>query len=335
MKRPSFQFYPGDWSANPNLKRCTFAERGIWLEVICLLHDQPEYGVLRWPLKEIAQAVGCKPADLLALERKGVLKGHDTQLAEPFVYVPRSGRKDGEPVTLIDTQAGPIWYSSRMVKDEYVRANAGASTRFGAREAPPTPPRKSAPGTDRAKLRARVSEKTNGHCYHCEKALGEVWEIDHLMPRSKGGRHTFANLVPSCVPCNQDKSDTLPDDWEALGRSPTRRDGEGRSDGSSSSSSSSSSKNTPNPSPGFAEFWAAYPRKDAKADALKAWAKLKPDEPLRSAMHAALTAQRESEGWRKERGRFIPLPASWLNGRRWEDGEGSACAEPDFFAGAE
>jgi hypothetical protein len=39
-KRPSFQFYPADWSANPNLKRCTFAEKGIWLEVMCLLHDQ-------------------------------------------------------------------------------------------------------------------------------------------------------------------------------------------------------------------------------------------------------------------------------------------------------
>jgi hypothetical protein len=35
-KLPAFQFYPGDWSSNPNLKRCTFAERGIWLEVMCL-----------------------------------------------------------------------------------------------------------------------------------------------------------------------------------------------------------------------------------------------------------------------------------------------------------
>ena len=26
-----------------------------------------------------------------------------------------------------------------------------------------------------------------------------------------------------------------------------------------------------------------------------------------------------SEGWKKDRGRYIPLPASWLNGKRWED----------------
>lgn len=131
MKRPSFQFYPGDWSSNPNLKRCTFAEKGIWLEVLCLMHDQPEYGVLRWPLKEIAEAVKCRVADLQVLQRKDVLKGHDQALAEPFIYVPRSGRKDGEPVTLVPVQAGPLWYSSRMVKDEYVRTIRGESTRFG------------------------------------------------------------------------------------------------------------------------------------------------------------------------------------------------------------
>lgn len=131
MKRPSFQFYPGDWAANPNLKRCTFAEKGIWLEVMCLMHDQAEYGVLRWPLKEVAEAVKCRAAELQALVRKGVLKGDDKLLDAPFIYTPRSGRKDGEPVTLIPTQPGPVWYSSRMVKDEYVRTIRGEGTRFG------------------------------------------------------------------------------------------------------------------------------------------------------------------------------------------------------------
>lgn len=141
MKRPSFQFYPADWASNPNLKRCTFAEKGVWLEVMCLMHDQAEYGVLRWPLKEVAEAVKCKPAELMALQRKGVLKGSDTLLDAPFVYVPRSGRKDGPPVTLVDTQAGPIWYSSRMVKDEYVRTLRADSGGNGETPKPaPKPP---------------------------------------------------------------------------------------------------------------------------------------------------------------------------------------------------
>lgn len=131
MKRPSFQFYPADWIGNTNLRRCTHAERGIWMSVLCLMHDADEYGVMRWPLAEIASAVGCRPAELEAIARKGVLKGSDERLDEAFVYVPRSGRRDGQPVTLIDAQGGPIWFSSRMVRDEYVRQVRGDGTRFG------------------------------------------------------------------------------------------------------------------------------------------------------------------------------------------------------------
>lgn len=131
MKRPSFQFYPADWQANGNLRRCTHEEKGIWIDVMCLLHDQERYGVIDWSLKEIAQAVGTTVSKLKGLVAKDVFKGADSEdTCEALVYVPRSGRKNGDPVVLIDAQEGPIWYSSRMVRDEYVRQHAGASTRF-------------------------------------------------------------------------------------------------------------------------------------------------------------------------------------------------------------
>lgn len=131
MKRPSFQFYPADWLGNTNLRRCTHAERGIWIAVMCLMHDSDEYGVLRWPLRDIASAVNCKPSDLVALAGKGVLKGDDMRIAEAYVYVPRSGRRDGPPVVLIEAQDGPLWFCSRMVRDEHVRGVRGEGTRFG------------------------------------------------------------------------------------------------------------------------------------------------------------------------------------------------------------
>lgn len=132
MGRPSFQFYPADWSGNNKLRRCTHAEKGVWIDIICLFNDSEEYGVLRWSLKEIASAVGCNLSLVNLLVTKGVLRGCPAEMElEPFVYVPRSGRKDGEPVTLLPAQSGPIWFSSRMVKDEHVRKTAGASTRFG------------------------------------------------------------------------------------------------------------------------------------------------------------------------------------------------------------
>ena len=126
MKRPSFQFYPADWQANSNLRRCTHEEKGIWIDVMCLLHDQEEYGIVRWSLKEIAQAIGCTTQKVRGLVSKGVLKGADVgEDCQPQIYIPRSGRREGAPVTLIPQQAGPIWFSSRMVEDEYKRVLRG------------------------------------------------------------------------------------------------------------------------------------------------------------------------------------------------------------------
>lgn len=122
MKRPAFQFYPGDWRANAKLRRCSWAARGAWVEIICLLHDSEEYGILRWTLEEIALAVGCPLECVNELTLKGVLKGTPKGgFSEGLVYTPRTGRKLGEPVVLIPAQEGDIWFSSRMVEDEYVR----------------------------------------------------------------------------------------------------------------------------------------------------------------------------------------------------------------------
>ncbi len=67
----------------------------------------------------------------------------------------------------------------------------------------------------------------------------------------------------------------------------------------------------------FDEFWKLYPRREAKADALKAWKKINAaDHP---AIFAAIPTHIASQAWQKEACRFIPLPASWLNACRWED----------------
>lgn len=70
---------------------------------------------------------------------------------------------------------------------------------------------------------------------------------------------------------------------------------------------------------GFDSFWSAYPRKQAKTPAMKAFAKLNPDEALLTTMLSALSRQAASEQWRKDGGQFVPYPATWLNARRWED----------------
>ena len=69
----------------------------------------------------------------------------------------------------------------------------------------------------------------------------------------------------------------------------------------------------------FDEFWTEYPKKKAKDDARKAFAKRKPNRELLVRMVAAIREQVKTPDWQKDGGQFIPHPATWLNDGRWED----------------
>ena len=70
----------------------------------------------------------------------------------------------------------------------------------------------------------------------------------------------------------------------------------------------------------FNAFWAAYPRKVAKLAALKAWRKVATSEALVEQIMAGLRAQLPEmlKTYKRDRS-MVPHPATWLNGRRWED----------------
>ena len=70
---------------------------------------------------------------------------------------------------------------------------------------------------------------------------------------------------------------------------------------------------------GFALFWQEYPRKAAKAAALKAWQKLNPSAELVERIIAHVRDHKRSPDWLKDGGQFVPHPATFLNGQRWED----------------
>jgi hypothetical protein len=94
----------------------------------------------------------------------------------------------------------------------------------------------------------------------------------------------------------------------------TGRDGTGRV--KKSSSVNARARAVPD---GFDTFWAAYPRKENKAAAVKAWDKLAPDDGTRQAITGALAWQRALPRWLESGGQYVPHPATYLNGRRWED----------------
>jgi hypothetical protein len=69
----------------------------------------------------------------------------------------------------------------------------------------------------------------------------------------------------------------------------------------------------------FDRFWDAYPRKESKPAARKAFDKIRPDGELLSRMIESIRRWEKSAQWQENGGQFIPYPASWLNQRKWED----------------
>lgn len=81
----------------------------------------------------------------------------------------------------------------------------------------------------------------------------------------------------------------------------------------------------------FSAFWEAYPKKQAREDAKKAFFEIAPDESTFDAILAAIEMQKRRKEWQKNGGQFIPLPASWLNAKRWEDVEEIPCLDDCQF----
>lgn len=62
----------------------------------------------------------------------------------------------------------------------------------------------------------RLIQRYDNKCAYCDCSLDGCFTIDHVVPISKGGRHTIGNLVPACKPCNSSKRDLLLFDWLRL-----------------------------------------------------------------------------------------------------------------------
>lgn len=45
-KMPAFQFYPADWRKSPDVQAMSFFDRGVWFEILCLMHESDERGRL-------------------------------------------------------------------------------------------------------------------------------------------------------------------------------------------------------------------------------------------------------------------------------------------------
>jgi 5-methylcytosine-specific restriction endonuclease McrA len=62
----------------------------------------------------------------------------------------------------------------------------------------------------RAALSRRALFARDDH--RCQYCGGTADSIDHVLPRSRGGEHTWENVAAACRPCNLHKRDRTPDE---------------------------------------------------------------------------------------------------------------------------
>ena len=82
--------------------------------------------------------------------------------------------------------------------------------------------------------------------------------------------------------------------------------------------------------PGFRSFWSFYPKRVGKGEAFKAWTK----SNCEVISEVVVKAVREQIAYlNREGGKFTPLPATWVNQRRWEDEPPTASGLSEKTAG--
>lgn len=69
----------------------------------------------------------------------------------------------------------------------------------------------------------------------------------------------------------------------------------------------------------FEEFWQAYPKKRSKAKCKEWYLKHKPSEELHGKILMSINFYASNDDWKKDNGKYIPYPTTFLNQKRWED----------------
>lgn len=85
--------------------------------------------------------------------------------------------------------------------------------------------------------RLNIYARDGSTCQYCGRRFSRSeLNLDHVIPRSRGGRTTWENIVCSCIPCNLKKGGNTPEEagmkllkrpaqprWNPVFRSPVRR----------------------------------------------------------------------------------------------------------------
>jgi hypothetical protein len=113
MKRPSFQFYPGDWLNDVALRMVSAGARGLWIDMMCIMHQGSDYGYLKVNGK------------VILTPNLARMTGSTSQEAEGYL-------SELEAAGVFSRDEYGCIFSRRMIRDEKVReARAAGGSKGG------------------------------------------------------------------------------------------------------------------------------------------------------------------------------------------------------------
>lgn len=100
-KRPSLQFYPGDWLRDPAVRGVSLAARGLWIDMLCLMFECDRKGYLMLngkppTLEQIARMTGCSTEDASRLTSELETSGAFSRTEHGVIFSRRMVRDEGK-----------------------------------------------------------------------------------------------------------------------------------------------------------------------------------------------------------------------------------------------
>lgn len=180
-KLPAMMLYTGDWLKDPAVSFCAPATRGIWIDLICAMHESDRSGELRGTREQLARIARCSTVELDAALT-------DLQTSKAADVTDRNG-----VVTLTNRRMNREF----LARKEAARRQAECRSRDSHTKV--TPPSSYSPSDSQHKTPPNPPAKPGGGCVGFDR----FWEAYPSGPTGrKGGRsHTLKSWIKQeCEP---------------------------------------------------------------------------------------------------------------------------------------
>lgn len=119
-KLPSIQFYPADWRKDPGVQSLSFHDKGVWLEILCLMHESEQRGKLLlngnpMPDDALARLLGLDKQNLAKTLRTLLDFGVASRCPESGALINRRMVRD-EALRKIRQEAGKLGGNPALLK---------------------------------------------------------------------------------------------------------------------------------------------------------------------------------------------------------------------------